>query len=332
MNRLGIPTSTGRALAAWPVLLALLAAALVPTGCVLWFMNAAMRNQQLAMRQQLSEAYEPSVLAMRQQIDSYWAAKRHALDASEEHPAPIAAEQLVKAGVIDSAVIHDSQGALAFPVPAKPVPFDGDGIEDILGEAQWLETNGRYQLAAARYQQIANTISVVDHRVRALHAAARCLAQAGDKPAAIDLLARAVTTDRYGEARNESGRLIAPAALLHALQLITPRQSEKWNRTLQELVRRVQAYDGPFMPSSQRILLMKELQSLAGVSSPMLAAEELAARYVEIDPPPRAAVGLQRSKDAEIWTLASSSGRTIGLLRDATVRAILDSLRAKITP
>jgi hypothetical protein len=41
----GTHLGTGHALGgAWPVMLILLAAALVPAGCVLWFMNAAMRN------------------------------------------------------------------------------------------------------------------------------------------------------------------------------------------------------------------------------------------------------------------------------------------------
>ena len=41
---------------AWPVVLLLLTV-LVPAVCVLWFMGAAMRNERLAARQKLADAY-----------------------------------------------------------------------------------------------------------------------------------------------------------------------------------------------------------------------------------------------------------------------------------
>ncbi len=43
----------------WLVLFMLLAAVVVPTACVLWFMNAAVRNERLAVRQKLQDVLEP---------------------------------------------------------------------------------------------------------------------------------------------------------------------------------------------------------------------------------------------------------------------------------
>jgi hypothetical protein len=58
MRRLLIPPRrrSGRAHDLRPVLLLSLAV-LVPTACLLWFMNVAMQNESLALRQRLAEAY-----------------------------------------------------------------------------------------------------------------------------------------------------------------------------------------------------------------------------------------------------------------------------------
>ncbi len=41
----------------WPVLLLLLAVVLVPTVCVLWFVNEVTRNEHLAVRNKLTDVY-----------------------------------------------------------------------------------------------------------------------------------------------------------------------------------------------------------------------------------------------------------------------------------
>ena len=53
----------------WPVLLILLLAALVPSACVIWFMNAAIENQQLAMRQRLTDLYLNELDQVRKRIN-----------------------------------------------------------------------------------------------------------------------------------------------------------------------------------------------------------------------------------------------------------------------
>ena len=65
-------TSAGRHAGLWPVLLILLAAVLVPTGCVLWFMNAAMRSERLAVRQRLMDVYQEQALAAQRRLQAFW--------------------------------------------------------------------------------------------------------------------------------------------------------------------------------------------------------------------------------------------------------------------
>jgi len=47
----------GRDVRAWPMLALLLLVVLVAIGCVLWFMREAMRNERMAVREKLAEAY-----------------------------------------------------------------------------------------------------------------------------------------------------------------------------------------------------------------------------------------------------------------------------------
>src|SRR5213079_1238958 len=87
---------TGHAPPTWPVLLVLLAAALLPSLCVLWFMHAAMTNEQLAMRQRMMELYRQHLANVREQIDQRWTRKIAAMKAADDLPPPVAFAQLVQ--------------------------------------------------------------------------------------------------------------------------------------------------------------------------------------------------------------------------------------------
>ena len=81
------PSKPGYGSGAWLILL-LLAAVAVPTACVLWFMSAAVRNERLAVREKLAEAYRPQLSAATAEIQTYWKAKAAALgDFEGETPA-----------------------------------------------------------------------------------------------------------------------------------------------------------------------------------------------------------------------------------------------------
>ena len=64
----------------WPVLLVLLLAVLVPTGCVLWFMLCAVRNERLAVRQKLEEAYRGHLSIVQERLANHWEQKVEALE------------------------------------------------------------------------------------------------------------------------------------------------------------------------------------------------------------------------------------------------------------
>ncbi|MHC4717913.1 MAG: hypothetical protein ACYS5V_13145, partial [Planctomycetota bacterium] len=151
--------STGARL--WPVLLALPLAVLVPTACVLWFMGAAMRNQRLAVRQRLTEAYQGRLATMRDALAEHWSAKAAALEGVDpDAGAGRALAQLVTMGVCDSAIVYDRQGRVAYPNAAEPATAD---VEDpALDPARELEQAGDFPGAADAYRRIADAAAVPD--------------------------------------------------------------------------------------------------------------------------------------------------------------------------
>ena len=65
----------GRPSGLWLMLLLLLAV-LVPSVCLLWFMNQAVRNERLAVRQKLADAYRANLSLMQNQAGGLLAPNR----------------------------------------------------------------------------------------------------------------------------------------------------------------------------------------------------------------------------------------------------------------
>ncbi len=309
----------------WPAVAVLLAAVLVPTAFVLWFMAAAMGNERLAVRQRLTDVYAQQLRQAQRRLDEHWAEKLRALELATGLPAAEAFEELVRSGVADAAAIFDESGRLAYPTAAAAPASTGREPPPQWQQASQLELEQEdFPKAAEAYGRIAEFETDVGLRAQALQAQARCLARAGKVSEAVGILAGALAADECRSARDPFGRLIAPNALLYALQLIRPQGSESWNAVAKDLAERVSHYDGPAMPSSQRLFLMRGLQAAARISLPTLSAEQLAAEY--------AAAGLPRptrailAPAAPIWTLASADGRVVALFRDATFSGTLSSL------
>jgi hypothetical protein len=147
--------SPGRGM--WPVLLLLLAAVVVPTACVLWFMNEAMRNERLAVRQKQADAYRPQLTGVAGRLDAPWKEKAEALSKAQAGSAPAATfARLVGDGVCDAALIYDAAGRLLYP--SSPEPGRGASRQE---SDEWRQASRiEYELsdpasAAAAYGKIA---------------------------------------------------------------------------------------------------------------------------------------------------------------------------------
>ncbi len=95
--------------------LILVAAVLVPTACVLWFMNAAMRNETLAVRQKLTDIYQADAREIQKSLEQYFSAELTALEELADSPAPQLFADCVRTGLADSVIIFDDAGKLAYP-------------------------------------------------------------------------------------------------------------------------------------------------------------------------------------------------------------------------
>ena len=120
-NALGLP---GRKLL--PGGLALLVAVLVPTGCILWFMNAAMENERLAVRGRLVEAYQPRLVEARENLAAFWSSKQTALAKHASAGPPERFAKLVRSGAAEAVIILDKSGKSVYPAEAVTDPSETD--------------------------------------------------------------------------------------------------------------------------------------------------------------------------------------------------------------
>ena len=88
----------------WLVPLFLILGVLLPTGCVLWFMNDAATSQAAAARQSVTEAYRNQLPLLRDRVEAYWEARAAALDSQAGSGRPSDFARAVKSGEADSIV------------------------------------------------------------------------------------------------------------------------------------------------------------------------------------------------------------------------------------
>ena len=345
----------------WPVLLSLLLV-LIPTACVLWFLNEAVRNERLAFRQKLVEAYRDRLPVLRDRFDSYWQQQADALVAART-PGPAAFAACVGNGLADSVVCYDAAGQLLYPAPAnksEEQPDDADWVDASVLE----HARDDSAAAAAAYGRIAAKTNDERLAAQALQAQARCLARAGRVEEAIAVLADTLGQEKYWHVLDAEGRLIAADAQLRALELMGDRTQPRFMQIADRLANCLNDYSAPPIVPAQRRFLMKELRRLtdgAAVFS-TLEAEELAATYLDrpaaqqrllmkqlrlltagVAVLPALGVGetkptssesnqpsidsaLRPSGLADVWQFGSPDGRVVGLLRTESVLARMEKI------
>jgi signal transduction histidine kinase len=307
---------TGRDTQVWPVLL-LLFAVLVPAVCLLWFMAAAMRNERLAARQRLAEAYQIQLASYREQLDASFTDLQSKIEklGRISPPSGAFAKCVLEAGV-ETVLIRDGQGAVLYPNTSAQVQE-----RFLASEREWAQANHLeyfrkdYRAAAKAYSTIAQGSSNVNFTARALQAQARCLVQAEEASSAIPLINEQLGKEEFHHAVDPQGRLIAANAELMLLELMTNHTALEWGSTAQRLKERLLDYGDSAMAAPQRRFLMKELRSLSpGIEFPTLGAEELAAEFTHSHAAQFADSGLHQTAFADLWGFATADHRVIALL------------------
>lgn len=256
----------------------ILAAVLVPTACVLWFMTAAMRNERLAVREKLTLAYTSRLTEAQQQIDEFWDSRADELSIrSGEGPGEVFA-RLAGPALADSFVVLDEQGRVAYPNAAAVVPAEAATtsapssgpatapaveLDDLLAEAQVAEFGqASPERAAEIYARVAAGVSDHQTTARALTAQARCLAKARNRDQAVVILTGDLERPRFRYALDVHGRLVLASTRLMALELMGLEDS-RFAPASKRLVDQVSDYGDLSMPAGQRIFLMTRLAELA---------------------------------------------------------------------
>jgi len=149
----------GLEMRAWPTLALLLLVVLVAIGCVLWFMREAMRNERVAVREKLVDAYRGQLLLVQAKTKEGWKNRLAALDSSGSAAARFA--RFVREGLADSVICIDEQGRAVYPRLPSTVDTPGRNA-NAYTELMTLESltdhsDPRFQAIAAQLRDMVNS-------------------------------------------------------------------------------------------------------------------------------------------------------------------------------
>ena len=297
----------------WAIWLALALAVVAPTACVLWFMTQAMRNERLAVRQKLAEAYQGRLNDGQQALNRWWKQTTSEVSGAGDattSPSDVFA-QLSLGDICDSVVVVSPEGA--YPQSSNEARAGVPGGSSHQPRA--LESVRSDPAAiASEYGELARDGRSPDETARALHAEARALAQDRRSSESLATFSRLVRDPELRDARDAEGRFIVPTAQLLLLQR---------GQGAGDLVARCNEYSSSTLPSAQRRFLMREVAaSLGDTPSRRFAtfdAEEIAATWLEREggrlpenPPEE-----RLTRSGDLWACAVRGNATTASLRVA---------------
>ena len=288
----------------WVILL-LAVAVILPTVCLLWFMNQAVKNERLAVKQKLTDAFNQQLEIIRKRIDELWTAQINELEqqvALETKPGETFERFISRISstdtskLCDTIIIFDNNGKMNYPLLAGSE--QGPESTELLDEAWNLEFNSEeFGKAIELYKQVSESPDEYT-RYYALTAQVRCLRKSGDIEKAI-ALCRQIAYGTKSDVSLSSATLIAQSRIL----LVKLKQDTEKGPELQdyrELIESAIDYSGESgensvqLPSATRIFLLrqaleivresqwsKQLQPQIRTTTELLSAEELAASFLE---------------------------------------------------
>jgi len=315
----------------WPTLALVALAVTIPSVCVLWFMTEAVRNERLAVRQKLLQAYGDDLAKAKDELDRNWQRKLSSLPRIESASPPhVVFQSLALSGLCDSVVVLGSTGEVRYPWTGRPDGAgqwreDGDWQRAISLEEEFQD----YARAAAAYARIARETTDENAAAYALRSEARCLARSGDLARAVRILTEDLADIRYKTAVDDRGRFIYPDALLFASRLVaesTPSLSAKLEETLARILNDYETWD---LPSSQRLFLMQEVESASSTGShfPTRRTEQLAASYLDTGTTPPVGRGFRPTNSPGLWQcLGRDKGLVLLFTEDRLQEESLDAI------
>jgi signal transduction histidine kinase len=296
--------------------LLLLLVVLVPSVCLLWFMYRAVQNERLAVRQKVADVYRGQISKAAEALDGMWRFLAQAFNDGYSYEAsPVFFSKMVTDLAsypfsLDSVVCFDLAGKAQYPSAATPPR--ADPFAHAWEDAQSLEA-GDPAAAAAAFGHLGDTTTNLTLAAQAYRGKARCLMEALQTNAALEVLTNVLAQPRFQAATDDQGRLIAPNAKLMTLELLSGPDPARAKRLFVQMQAQLTDYVFCEMPSAQRRFLMHRLEQLfpAEAKFPTLAAEDLAASYLESNPvfPPQP--GLRLTALPGVWQFSAARGQVI---------------------
>ena len=290
----------------WWVVLLLAIAVILPTVCLLWFMNQAVKNDRLAVKQKLTDIYQQRLDMLSKSVDDLWSGRINSVrqKAAECQGVEIfgllagrdnGTDDLYNC---DAVVIYDSNGTLVYPL-AGGTDYPSELPEEFnkAWAAEFIEKD--FTRSIGLYGQIAE--SIVDDYVRcsASMGKVRCLRKLGEIDKATALCRDIAYGQNLENISSTSASLITRARVL-LVELKTETKDGLAQSDLQELIGSAANYasgsgsDFLLMPSATRIFLLRkalemvekskwseDLQSQALKAKELLSSEELAAAFLD---------------------------------------------------
>jgi signal transduction histidine kinase len=312
--------------------LVLLAAVVIPTACVLYFMTHAMRNEAFAARQKVADAYRGPLQAAAKDVERFWRDRLREFAVPADENPRMKFLSLVSGGACSSAIILDAHHRPVYP--DEPVPPAFEPATSQAWNIAWkLEFEQDKPLdAAAAYADIATQADDTP-AARALQAQARCLAKAGEKAQAVELILSRLLDPRFASARDSQGRLVVPSGLLLAAEL-APVNSPQRKRAVDILLTIVNDYRNGDIAASQRIFLMENLRRIApgSPSMPTFEAEILVRDYLQAQHVLPETDALRPTQLPGVWQLRPAGENIILLYRSELVVSQTQSFLAGNMP
>ena len=260
---------------------------MVPTLCLLWLMESAVRNERLAVRQKLEEAYRDSLVKVQQELHRYWEDRLQLIHTKTVDLSLPASERfafLVQEDVCDSALIFDSMGNPSYPTLEQSSDLRIRKLAEVWQEAEALEYRfSDYQKAGEQYSKLVQASTNPTQAGQALIAQARCLVKSGDTASALSILAETLNENLDRGVIDPRYQTFLLNAQFYRLQLMEEVSHPDYESAKKALISSLLDYRNPAVLSPQRRFLMKELLNYSPHPelNTMLRAEEIAARYME---------------------------------------------------
>jgi len=317
-----------------------LLAALVPAGCVLWFLNAAMENQHLAVRQRLTDVYRSQFDARKDGLSAFWEdVDRKLIEADKSGDGGRIYELLVTGEACSAVVVRDESGKVLYPRQAESFDAGASVDSDLRDKARRLESDGKHADAAEAYDILAPKETSIHLSARAMQAQVRCLVASGSIDKAIEVVSGPLSEPHLRDAMDAEGRLIVPSAQLMALQLggenLSPDASA---RLVRSLVERLWDDRDNVMPLAQRLFLIDELQAIRPQAGAVKSDSDAAMRayrldlshaavaiYLDSEPEP-ASGELSPAGPSDMWALASPNRRITALFDGSHIQGVFRNL------